>query len=104
MPGQSTALNIIIRHVWSDPRRVAEIEWMDLHPGPGFQIEEQVGREAMEQFAAGGGWPDPDARITIVMPPDPPDWDWWEPTTRWRREQARGRELDAKLAALDAQS
>lgn len=84
-------MNRIMKHAWLEPKFVAQVEWMADHPGLSMQIEQQVGRAAMEQYAAGGGWPDPDAAVTFVIHEEP-DWDWWEPTSEWRRLAARDRE------------
>lgn len=79
--------NAVIKHVWSEPRFVAWVEWHSEHPSLARQMADQLGRGAMEQFAAGNGWPDPDAEVAFIEY-DEPDWDWWEPTSEWRRKDA----------------
>jgi hypothetical protein len=85
----------VIKHIWTEPRFLAEFEWLNGSDSISQQLERQVGRGAMETYVATGHWPDPDQEVTLVMPDEPPDWDWWEPTTRWRRIAARDREFDA---------
>jgi hypothetical protein len=88
--------NAIIKHVWTEPRFAAEAEWYYENPGLAGQLMGQgVSREELEGFIDGNGWVDPDREVTFVVH-EPPDWDWWEPTTRWRRLAARDREFDAR--------
>ena len=86
----------IVKHVWTEPKGRAQVEWYREN-NPMRQLEEQLGRAALEQFADGGGWRDPEARVTITLC-EPPDWDWWEPRhdQPWRRQAARDREFEAK--------
>lgn len=91
-------LNTIIKHVYTEPKTVAQIQWSADHPSVGMQLEQQVGWHNLQHYVATGQHPDPDIRVSIVQY-DEPDWDWWEPRydQPWRREQARDRELDRLL-------
>jgi hypothetical protein len=46
----------VLGHVYGEPRFRAEMEWRRDHPGLSIQLEQQVGRDALERFAAGAGW------------------------------------------------
>ena len=94
-------MNAVVKHVWTEPKFVAQVKWRALQPSLSQQLEAQVGRSAMERFAAGGGWPEPDRVVSFVLPDEEPDWDWWEPRhdQLWRREAARARELEGLLNA-----
>jgi hypothetical protein len=89
-------LNRVLKHVYSEPKFVAQVEWWHLHPDPIQQALAIVGRDAAEQYIEGHGWPEgvAEMEISVTMPPEEPDWDWWEPRhdQPWRREQARDRE------------
>ena len=86
----------VIRHVWTEPKFVAQVHWARDQPSLFEQIMAQVGRSAVEQYAAGGDWPNPDTLVHVEVRKEP-DWDWWEPRhdQPWRRQQARDRALDA---------
>lgn len=86
---RARAFNDVLRHVWCEPRFVAEMEWSREY-SVGAQMMGQVPRHEVEQFVDGEGWENPDRTITIEFH-EPPDFDWWEPTSAWRRKAARDR-------------
>lgn len=90
MKSNMDQVDAVLRHVWSEPRFVAWTEWFKDHPSLAQQLIEQVGYGAAERFAAGGGWENADQEISFVRYEEP-DWDWWEPTSQWRRLDARSR-------------
>lgn len=94
---RTDVMNIILKHVYTEPRFVAEIEWSRRF-SLSAQLMGQVPREELEEYVDTGQHPNPDRTITFVHYEEP-DWDWWEPTTRWRRIAARDRELDALLGS-----
>lgn len=82
----------IIKHVWTEPKSVAQWEWLLENDGYANQLSQQVNRHAMQQFVDGDGWPEPEQRIAFHKPMMvEPDWDWWEPRhdQPWRRTSAR---------------
>jgi hypothetical protein len=83
----------IIRHVWTEPRFRTEVEWHN-EVGLNIQLQQQLGRVAMEQFADGDGWPDSEKEVTLTFH-EMPDWDWWEPRydSPGRRLASRDREF-----------
>jgi hypothetical protein len=93
------SLSTIAKHVWTEPKFVAQIEWGRDHPSLAAQLMGQVPRKELEEYVDTGQHPNPDRRVSFVMY-DEPDWDWWEPRydQPWRRQAARDRELDALLA------
>lgn len=88
-------LSIIARHVWTEPRAKAYIEWSSRY-SLSSQFMGQVPRGELDGYVDTGQHRNPDRTVTLVQYEEP-DWDWWEPTTQWRREAARDRELDALL-------
>lgn len=96
---QTDRIAAIARHVWTEPRRVAEMAW-DAKYSLGSQLMRQIPREEAEAFVDGEGWAEPDRVITIDVY-ERPDFAWWEPRhdAPWRRQQARVRELDRALAS-----
>lgn len=102
-PQTAASIGAVIKHVWTEPKAVAKIHWMEYQrehaPSLMDQIFAQVGYGAAEQFASGGGWPDPDQRITLVRYDlEEPDWDWWEPRhdQLWRRTTMRNAAFDVQ--------
>lgn len=100
MKSRADTINIVMRHVWTEPRFAAEVEWSRRF-SLSSQMFGQVPRDELEEYVDTGQHRNPDRVITLVQYEEP-DWDWWEPTTRWRREAARDRELDALLAVSAA--
>lgn len=92
-------MDLVIRHCWSEPKAVAQIEWWDDHPPFASQLMDQVGWQA-DGFLSGRGWVDPNQEVTLVQYEEP-DWDWWEPRhdQPWRRQEFRSRELASLLAS-----
>jgi hypothetical protein len=88
--------NVVTKHAWTEPRFRAEIEW-SREFGLVAQLFGQVPRHELETYAATGQHVNPEREITLVQYEEP-DWDWWEPTSEWRRKAARDRELDRLLA------
>ena len=89
----------VIKHVWSDPRFLAWIEWHDGHPSLARQLEEQMGRDGMRHYAQTGQHLPGVADQTVeFIRYEEPDWDWWEPTSEWRRKDARSREFHMSAA------
>jgi hypothetical protein len=79
----------IAKHVWTEPKFVAEVEWHGE-----YGLAAQLGRQAapqMEQIAR-GEQPTPNVEVTLAFH-EPPDFDWWEPRhdQPWRRQAARDR-------------
>lgn len=93
----TSTLNTVMKHVWTEPRAAAQINWHSEY-GIGAQLMGQVPRDELEAYVDTGQHQNPGRVISIVIHEEP-DWDWWEPTTRWRREAARERELDALMEA-----
>ncbi len=44
-------MDVILKHVYSEPKAAAFIEWVAEHSA-GSQLEWQLGRPAMEQYAS----------------------------------------------------
>ena len=83
----------VLRHVWSEPKFVAQVEWMKDHPGiVGQMMEQGVSRSEIEGYIDGEGWEHPDREVTLVVH-EMPNFDWWEPRhdQPWRRQAARDR-------------
>ena len=83
-------MNRQLKHIWSEPRFLAWIEWGKTHPSLAEQMMNQLGHDAMRSFAEGNGWPDPEAEVSFVKY-DEPDWVLGEPTSEWRRKDAWSR-------------
>ena len=82
-------LSAIIKHVWSEPRFVAWVQWHEQHPGLSRQLEDQMGYDAMRYYAETGQHLPGVAEQTVeFIRYDEPDWDWWEPTSERRRKDA----------------
>jgi hypothetical protein len=97
---QSEKLTVILKHTWAEPKFVAQIEWMHDHPDPISQMFAQLGsRPVSKSDDDVRGWLEDvaDEEVSFVVH-EQPDWDWWEPTSEWRRKHARDRELDALLS------
>lgn len=94
-----STLAIIMKHVWSDPKHRALIDYMYDYPSPIQQILGQVPREEQGAFVRGEGWANPDRIVSFAEVEPMPDFDWWEPRhdQPWRRQAARDRELDRLL-------
>lgn len=101
MSRQIDRFNTVLKHVWTEPKFRAQVEYFHDYPSPVQQMLGQIPRHVLEDFAAGEGWPDDVAEqeVSFVEQPQMPDFDWWEPRhdQPWRREQARARELDRLL-------
>lgn len=82
----------VLKHVWSDPKFVAEMEWFRDHPNPMQQVFAQLGSRPGSNV---GDWlrEVADEEVYILIH-EPPDFDWWEPRhdQPWRRGQARDRQ------------
>lgn len=83
----------ILRHIWSEPKFVAEVEYMNLPNHLSNQLAAQWPRTEMAHYIATGKHADPERTITFEAPPEPIDFDWWEPRydQPWRRQAARDR-------------
>lgn len=88
-------VSAIMKHAWSEPRFAAEMEWNRLF-SIGAQLFGQVPYSEMEHYAATGQHVNPEREITLTLH-EPPDWDWWEPTSEWRRKAGRERDLECLL-------
>ena len=97
MSARVASFEAVAKHVYTEPKFVARIEWGRDHPSLAAQLMGQVGRGALEQYVATGKHANPDQQIVFVKY-DEPDWDWWEPRydQPWRRQVARDREFDEK--------
>jgi hypothetical protein len=85
----------VAKHVFSEPKFVAQFEYLRDYPNPMQQILGQIPREAVEGFIDGEAWPEGVANqtVTAVDFGETPDWDWWEPRhdQPWRRQAHRDR-------------
>lgn len=92
------AFNRIVKHVYTEPKLVAVVEFMRDYPSPIQQMLGQVGsRPASYADEDVRAWLESvaDVEVSVTLPPERPDFDWWEPRhdQPWRRQAARDREL-----------
>jgi hypothetical protein len=60
--------NAILKHVWSEPRFVAEVEWMADHPGPTLaQRAHRAGATRHYKLGSRRGMVLPVAKVTLTL-------------------------------------
>lgn len=80
----------ILRHVWLEPRSLAQSEWSKQN-NP-FEFLREIPRAEVKAFVEGKGWSEKTGKKTVqITLRKEPDWAWWEPRydQPWRRETMR---------------
>lgn len=94
--GAASEFGRVAKHVYTEPKFVAQVQWMHEHPNPVQQIFNQLGSQPLSKSDEDvRDWleANADRRVTVEIH-EMPDFDWWEPRhdQPWRRQAARDRE------------
>lgn len=87
-------LNSVLKHVYSEPKFVAQVQFWNECPTPMQQIFGSIPRPVVKDYIDGKGWPEHIANQTVsYVEYEQIDFDWWEPRhdAPWRRQDARNR-------------
>jgi hypothetical protein len=87
-------MNRVLKHVYGEPKFVAQVQYWKECPSPAAQIFGAIPRPVLDDFVAGRGWPEDVAnRQVSFVQYEQIDFNWWEPRhdAPWRRQDARNR-------------